>query len=50
MLMKKIISTLLTLLHVVLVVLMVGIGLMSLFRPELIRMGIDWMGSQIKSW
>lgn len=48
--MKKIISTLLTLLHVVLVVLMVGIGLMSLFRPELIRMGIDWMGSQIKSW
>lgn len=40
----------LTALHVLLVVLMVGIGLLSLFRPDIMRLGIDWMGIQIKSW
>lgn len=40
----------LTVLHVLLVTLMVGIGLLSLFSPETMRQGIDWMGAQIKSW
>ena len=40
----------LTALHILLVVLMVGIGLLSLFRPDIMRLGIDWMGVQIKSW
>ena len=47
---KKILSGLLTALHVVLIILMVGIGLLSLFRPDIMREGIDWMGIQIKSW
>lgn len=40
----------LTALHILLVVLMVGIGLLSLFRHDIMRLGIDWMGVQIKSW
>lgn len=40
----------LTALHVLLIALMVGIGLLSLFRPDIMRLGIDWMGIQIKSW
>lgn len=40
----------LTVLHVLLIVLMVAIGLLSLFRPDVMRLGIDWMGIQIKSW
>jgi len=40
----------LSLLHIILVSLMVVIGLLSLFRPDLMRDGIDWMGVQIKSW
>ncbi len=51
---KKKLQTLLnhflTVLHVLLVTLMVGIGLLSLFSPETMRQGIDWMGIQIKSW
>ncbi len=29
---------------------MVVVGLISLFRPDLMRNGIEWMGVQIKSW
>lgn len=47
---QQLFNHLLTALHIVLVTLMVGIGLLSLFRPDLMRVGIDWMGVQIKSW
>lgn len=47
---QQLFNHLLTALHIVLVTLMVGIGLLSLFRPDLVRVGIDWMGVQIKSW
>lgn len=47
---KKIFDTSLSVLHIFLVVLMVAIGLLWLFRPDLIRIVIDWMGVQIKSW
>ena len=40
----------LTALHVVLVVLMVGIAVISLFRPDIMKWVIDWMGIQIQSW
>lgn len=29
---------------------MIVVGLLSLFRPDLMRDGIEWMGEQIKSW
>ena len=47
---KKIFNTILTILHVTLLIAMVGIGLLSLFRPDIMRDGIDWMWVQIKSW
>ncbi len=47
---KKILSAVITTLHVVLLVAMVVIGLLSLFRPDIMREIIDWMGIQIKSW
>lgn len=47
---QRFLSYFLNALHVVLVTLMVVIGLLSLFRPDLMREGIDWMGVQIKSW
>ena len=47
---QKILNSFLSALHIILVTLMVVIGLLSLFRPDLMRMGIDWMGVQIKSW
>lgn len=47
---QKIFRFILSGLHIVLIVLMVAIGLLSLFRPDLMRLGIDWMGVQIKSW
>lgn len=39
-----------TLLHILLVTAMVVIGLLSLFRPDIMRGVIDFMGIQIKSW
>jgi membrane protein DedA with SNARE-associated domain len=47
---QRIVRYILSGLHIVLIVLMVAIGLLSLFRPDLMRLGIDWMGVQIKSW
>ena len=47
---QKLLSFALNVLHIVLVTLMIGIGLLSLFRPDIMREGIDWMGVQIKSW
>lgn len=47
---KKTIQTLLSILHIIMLILMVAGGLLSLFRPDLIKIGIDWMGIQIKSW
>ena len=47
---QRIIRYILSGLHIVLIVLMVAIGLLSIFRPDLMRLGIDWMGVQIKSW
>jgi len=47
---QRFLGYILNALHVVLVTLMVVIGLLSLFRPDLMREGIDWMGVQIKSW
>jgi len=39
-----------TLLHILLVTAMVVIGLLSLFRPDIMRGVIDFMGIQIRSW
>jgi membrane-associated protein len=47
---KKLLDRLISFLHIILIVLMVSVGLLSLFRPDIIRIGIDWMGIQIKSW
>ena len=47
---QRFLSYILNTLHVILVTLMIVIGLLSLFRPDLMREGIDWMGVQIKSW
>jgi hypothetical protein len=47
---KKLFDTFLAAIHIILLILMVGIGFLSLFRPDLMRIGIDWMGVQIKSW
>jgi membrane-associated protein len=47
---KKVFDTLISALHIFLLILMVSIGLLWIFRPDLIRIGIDWMGIQIKSW
>ncbi|MBP6921610.1 DedA family protein [Candidatus Gracilibacteria bacterium] len=48
--MKRLLSYIITALHAVLLMAMVGIGLLSLFRPDIMRGVIDWMGIQIKSW
>jgi hypothetical protein len=47
---QRFLSAILNILHIILVILMVTIGLLSLFRPDIMREGIDWMGVQIKSW
>ncbi len=47
---KKILDIILSVTHITLLILMVVIGLLGIFRPDLIRIGIDWMGIQIKSW
>lgn len=43
-------SRILSVLHIVFMILMVGIGLLTIFSPETIKTAIDWMGIQIKSW
>lgn len=48
--MKRLLSYIITALHAVLLMAMVGIGLLSLFRPDIMRGVIDWMWIQIKSW
>ena len=40
---QRFLSAILNILHIILVILMVAIGLLSLFRPDIIREGIDWM-------
>ncbi len=47
---QKILQTFLSALHILLIVLMVGIGLLALFQPEVIQGVIDWLEMQIKSW
>lgn len=47
---KKYFENLLTLIHIVLVGLMFGIGILSFFRPEIIKSGIEWMRLQIQFW
>lgn len=47
---RKILNALITTLHVILFTAMVAIGLLSLFRPDIMREIIDWMWVQIKSW
>jgi hypothetical protein len=47
---QRFLSAILNILHIILVILMVAIGLLSLFRPDIMREGIDWMGVQMKSW
>lgn len=47
---KKIVSIIISTLHITLLAVMIIIGLLSLFEPEMIRSVIDWMGVQIKSW
>lgn len=47
---KSFLSQVLTVIHIVSVILMVVIGLLSLFRPDIMRDVIEWMGIQIKSW
>jgi hypothetical protein len=47
---KKLLSLLLKVIHIISLVLMVTVGLLSLFRPDLMREGIDWVGMHIKSW
>lgn len=47
---RKILNALITTLHVILFAAMVIIGLLSLFRPDIMRDIIDWMWVQIKSW
>ncbi len=41
--MKRLLSYIITALHAVLLMAMVGIGLLSLFRPDIMRGVIDWM-------
>lgn len=40
---KKILNLIITTLHVILFAAMVVIGLLSLFRPDIMRGVIDWM-------
>lgn len=47
---KTFFSRVLTIVHVISVILMVIIGLLSLFRPDLMRVAIEWMGMHIKAW
>lgn len=47
---KSFLSQVLTVIHIVSVILMVVIGLLSLFRPDIMRDAIEWMWIQIKSW
>lgn len=47
---KKILSTCISVLHIFFIVLMIAIGVLSIFSPETIKIAIDWMGKQIQSW
>ena len=37
-------------LHVIMVLLMITLAGLSLFRADLVQLGIEWVGVQIKSW
>jgi len=47
---KKFIQVLMSVLHIIFLILMIGIGILSFVSPETIRIAIDWMGVQITSW
>lgn len=47
---KRFLGYIISTLHVILLAAMIIIGLLSLFRPDIMRGVIDWMWIQIKSW
>lgn len=47
---KRFLGYIISTLHVILLAAMIIIGLLSLFRPDIMRGVIDWMWVQIKSW
>jgi membrane protein DedA with SNARE-associated domain len=47
---KRFLGYIISTLHVILLAAMIIVGLLSLFRPDIMRGVIDWMWIQIKSW